>query len=168
MLFCNLFFYIASVHASLSRSLQLIVAISDPPRKQDAPKPLNFKSSALPGFAHPRAPQPRRFAIAISPTNPIHSKQNVDFVSDQTKLKQTWLLSSILRSVLCILKEDAATISNLRTIANTQFEEYVLHVDDLTRQLDTAAKENKTLNQLLRLAVRQKISVTERLQNMKM
>lgn len=41
--------------------LQIIVAISNPPKKQDAPpKPLNFRPALLPGF---RAQQPRRFDI---------------------------------------------------------------------------------------------------------
>lgn len=141
------------------------MAISNPPKKPDTPKPLTFKPSVLPGF---RGPQPRRFAIAISPTNSIHKKQNVDFVSDQIKHEQKWLLSSILRNVLCILKEDADTISSLRTMAAAEFAEYVIQVDDLTRQLNAVKRENKTLNQLLRLAVRQKLTVTERLQKMKM
>lgn len=140
------------------------MAISDPPKKQDTPKPLNFRPSILPGM---RAPQPRRFAIAISPNNSKHSIQNVDLVSDQSKLEQHWLLP-IIRNILRIQKEDAATISNLRTMAETQFDEHVSQVDDLMQKLDAAAKENKTLNQLLRLAVHQKLTVTERLQKIRM
>lgn len=140
------------------------MAISDPPKKQDVPKPLNSRPATFPGM---RAPQPRRFAIAISPNNSRHSTQNVDLVSDRTKLEQSGLMP-ILRSVLRIQKEDAATISGLRTMAEAQFEEYVAQVDDLMQQLDAVEKENKTLSQLLRLAVRQKLTITERLQKIKM
>lgn len=153
-------------HSFLAHRFQLIVAISNPPRKQDAPKPLNFKPSTLPGF---RGSQPRRFAIELSPINinTVHNKQNVDFVSDQSEYERN-RLSSILRNVMRIIQEDTAAISSLRTLAAAQFEEYILVVDDLVRQLNAAEKEKKTLSQMLRLAVQQKLTVTERLHKMKM
>lgn len=43
-------------------------------------------------------------------------------------------------------------------------EEYVTQVDDLTNQLSAAEDEKKTLNQLLRLAVQQKLGLTQRLE----
>lgn len=152
----------------LFRYFQLIVAISNPPKKQDAPTPLNFRPSTLPGM---RASQPRRFAIAISPNNSKQNIQNVDPVSDRTKHDQNCFLS-ILRNVVRIQKEDAATISSLRMKADTQLDEYITQVDDMMhhyiKKLDAAEKENKTLSQLLRLAVHQKLTVTDRLQRMKM
>lgn len=47
-------------------------------------------------------------------------------------------------------------------------EEYVTQVDDLNRQLEAAEEEKKTLNQLLRLAVQQKLTLTQRLEEMEM
>lgn len=43
-------------------------------------------------------------------------------------------------------------------------EEYVAQVDDLTQQLSSAEEEKKTLNQLLRLAVQQKLALTQKLE----
>lgn len=44
-------------------------------------------------------------------------------------------------------------------------EEYVTQVDELQQQLTAAEEEKKTLNQLLRLAVQQKLSLTQRLED---
>lgn len=45
-------------------------------------------------------------------------------------------------------------------------EEYVTQVDELQRQLMAAEEEKKTLNQLLRLAVQQKLTLTQRLEEL--
>lgn len=71
---------------------------------------------------------------------------------------------SKLRNELKTLKEDAATFSSLRAMFAARCEEYVTQVDDLTRQLDAAEEEKKTLNQLLRLAVQQKLALTQRIE----
>jgi len=71
---------------------------------------------------------------------------------------------SKLRNELKILKEDAATFSSLRAMFAARCEEYVTQVDDLNRQLEAAEEEKKTLNQLLRLAVQQKLALTQRLE----
>lgn len=79
------------------------MAISDPPKKPDTPRPINFKSTASPGF---RAPQPRRFALAIDQTSFLSSKyfddfssnENVDIVSDQTIHEQSSTLCTVLKS----------------------------------------------------------------------
>lgn len=75
---------------------------------------------------------------------------------------------SKLRHELRILKEDAATFSSLRAMFAARCEEYVTQVDDLTRQLNAAEEEKKTLNQLLRLAVQQKLTLTQRLEEYEM
>lgn len=49
-----------------------------------------------------------------------------------------------------------------------RIEEYDTLVNDLTRQLNAAEEEKKALNQLLRLAVKQKLTVTESLEKMKL
>ena len=45
-------------------------------------------------------------------------------------------------------------------------EEYVTQVDELQQQLSAAEEEKKTLNQLLRLAVQQKLGLTQRLEEL--
>lgn len=47
-------------------------------------------------------------------------------------------------------------------------EEYVTQVDELQRNLSAAEEEKKTLNQLLRLAVQQKLNITQRLEEFEM
>ena len=43
-------------------------------------------------------------------------------------------------------------------------EEYATQVDELQRQLSAAEEEKKTLNQLLKLAVHQKLELNQRLE----
>ncbi|XP_065338814.1 protein bicaudal D [Cloeon dipterum] len=71
-----------------------------------------------------------------------------------------------LRNELRVLKEDAATFSSLRAMFAARCEEYVTQVDELQRQLAAAEDEKKTLNQLLRLAVQQKLGLTQRLEEL--
>ncbi|XP_025425834.1 protein bicaudal D [Sipha flava] len=73
-----------------------------------------------------------------------------------------------LRNELRTLKEDAATFSSLRAMFAARCEEQVTHMDDLQRQLAAAEEEKKTLNQLLRLSVQQKLMVTQRLEEIEM
>lgn len=73
-----------------------------------------------------------------------------------------------LRNELRILKSDAATFSSLRAMFAARCEEYVTQVDDLTNQLTAAEDEKKTLNQLLRLAVQQKLVLTQKLEEFEM
>ena len=47
-------------------------------------------------------------------------------------------------------------------------EEYVTENDELGRQLTAAEEEKRTLNSLLRMAIQQKLSLTERLEDMEM
>ncbi|KAK3927546.1 Protein bicaudal D [Frankliniella fusca] len=71
-----------------------------------------------------------------------------------------------LRNELRLLKEDAATFSSLRAMFAARCEEYVTQVDELQRQLIAAEEEKKTLNQLLRLAVLQKLNLTQKLEEL--
>lgn len=47
-------------------------------------------------------------------------------------------------------------------------EEYSTENDELTRQLAAAEEEKRTLNSLLRMAIQQKLSLTERLEDLEM
>ena len=47
-------------------------------------------------------------------------------------------------------------------------EEYVSENDEVRRQLTAAEDEKRTLNSLLRMAIQQKLSLTERLEDLEM
>ncbi|KAG7494990.1 bicaudal D-like 2-like [Solea senegalensis] len=71
-----------------------------------------------------------------------------------------------LRNELKALKEDAATFSSLRAMFATRCDEYVIQLDDMQRQLAAAEDEKKTLNSLLRMAIQQKLALTQRLEDL--
>ncbi|XP_033968197.1 protein bicaudal D homolog 1-like isoform X1 [Pseudochaenichthys georgianus] len=71
-----------------------------------------------------------------------------------------------LRNELKALKEDAATFSSLRAMFATRCDEYVTQLDDMQMQLAAAEDEKKTLNSLLRMAIQQKLALTQRLEDL--
>ena len=73
-----------------------------------------------------------------------------------------------LRNELKTLKEDAATFATLRAMFTARCDEYVTQIDELQRQLTAAEEEKKTLNSLLRLAIQQKLTLTQRLEDIEM
>lgn len=73
-----------------------------------------------------------------------------------------------LRNELRLLKEDAATFSSLRAMFAARCEEYATQVDELQRQVGASDDEKKTLNQLLRMAIQQKLVLTQRLEDVEM
>ncbi|RWS29026.1 Protein bicaudal D-like protein [Leptotrombidium deliense] len=73
-----------------------------------------------------------------------------------------------LRNELKALKEDAATFASLRSMFAARCEEYVAQNDELQRQLQACEEEKKTLNSLLRIAIQQKLSLTQRLEDIEM
>jgi len=70
-----------------------------------------------------------------------------------------------LRNELKALKEDAATFASLRAMFAQRCDEYVTQLDELQRQLAAAEEEKKTLNSLLRMAIQQKLALTQRLED---
>ncbi|XP_018604645.2 protein bicaudal D homolog 2-like isoform X1 [Scleropages formosus] len=71
-----------------------------------------------------------------------------------------------LRNELKALKEDAATFSALRTMFASRCDQYVTQLDEMQRQLAAAEDEKKTLNSLLRMAIQQKLALTQRLEDL--
>ncbi|ELK12035.1 Protein bicaudal D like protein 1 [Pteropus alecto] len=71
-----------------------------------------------------------------------------------------------LRNELKALKEDAATFSSLRAMFATRCDEYVTQLGEMQRQLAAAEDEKKTLNTLLRMAIQQKLALTQRLEDL--
>ena len=73
-----------------------------------------------------------------------------------------------LRNELRLLKEDAATFSSLRAMFAARCEEYATQVEELQRQVSSSEEEKRTLNQLLRMAIQQKLVLTQRLEDVEM
>ncbi|XP_051759622.1 protein bicaudal D homolog 2-like [Ctenopharyngodon idella] len=71
-----------------------------------------------------------------------------------------------LRNELKALKEDAATFSSLRVMFASRCDQYVTQLDEMQRQLAAAEDEKKTLNTLLRMAIQQKLALTQRLEDL--
>ncbi|KER23399.1 hypothetical protein T265_08723 [Opisthorchis viverrini] len=69
-----------------------------------------------------------------------------------------------LRNELKTLKEDAATYASLRAMFAQRYDEYVTQMDELQRKLNLAEDEKRTVNSLLRLAIQQKLALTQRLE----
>lgn len=71
-----------------------------------------------------------------------------------------------LRNELKALKEDAATFASLRSMYSARCEDYAAQNDELQRQLQASEDEKKTLNSLLRIAIQQKLSLTQKLEDL--
>ncbi|XP_033119956.1 protein bicaudal D-like [Anneissia japonica] len=71
-----------------------------------------------------------------------------------------------LRGELKALKEDSATYTTLRAMFASRCDEYVTQLDEYQRQLLSAEEEKKTLNSLLRMAIQQKLAMTQRLEDL--
>lgn len=66
------------------------------------------------------------------------------------------------------LKEDAATFASLRSMFGARCEDYVSQIDELQRKYKASEEEKKTLNSLLRMVIQQKLSLTEKLEDLEM
>ncbi|XP_017481245.1 PREDICTED: protein bicaudal D-like [Rhagoletis zephyria] len=73
-----------------------------------------------------------------------------------------------LRNELKALKEDAATFASLRSMFSARCEDYVSQIDELQRKFKASEDEKKTLNSLLRIVIQQKLSLTEKLEELEM
>ncbi|XP_061630065.1 protein bicaudal D homolog 1 isoform X2 [Phyllopteryx taeniolatus] len=85
------------------------------------------------------------------------------YENEKTMVTETMMK---LRNELKALKEDAATFSTLRAMFATRCDEYVTQLDEMQRQLAAAEDEKKTLNSLLRMAIQQKLALTQRLEDL--
>ncbi|CAH8474843.1 unnamed protein product [Schistosoma rodhaini] len=71
-----------------------------------------------------------------------------------------------LRNELKTLKEDAAIYASLRAVFAQRYDEYMTQLDEMQRKLSVAEEEKRTANTLLRLAIQQKLAVTQRLEEL--
>ncbi|XP_018920676.2 protein bicaudal D homolog 1-like isoform X8 [Cyprinus carpio] len=85
------------------------------------------------------------------------------YENEKTMVTETMMK---LRNELKALKEDAATFSSLRAMFATRCDEYVSQLDEMQRQLAAAEDEKKTLNSLLRMAIQQKLALTQKLEDL--
>ncbi|XP_068104333.1 protein bicaudal D homolog 2-like [Hyperolius riggenbachi] len=83
------------------------------------------------------------------------------YENEKTMVSETMLK---LRHELKALKEDAATFSSMRSMFASRCDQYVNQLEDMQRQLVAAEDEKKTLNTLLRMAIQQKLALTQRLE----
>lgn len=71
-----------------------------------------------------------------------------------------------LRQELKQLKEDAVMFASLRAMFAQRCDEYATQLDEQRRLLMGAEEEKKTLNSLLRMAIQQKLALTQKLEDM--
>lgn len=70
-----------------------------------------------------------------------------------------------LRNELKSLKEEAVTFQSMRGMFAQRCDEYVTQLEEQRRQLEAAEDEKKTLNTLLRMAIQQKLALTQKLED---
>uniref|UniRef100_A0A915AUG7 Protein bicaudal D n=1 Tax=Parascaris univalens TaxID=6257 RepID=A0A915AUG7_PARUN len=71
-----------------------------------------------------------------------------------------------LRRELKAFKEDAATFASHRAMFTARCEELQAQVDEMAANQRAAEDEKRTLNSLLRMAIQQKLSLTQRLEDL--
>lgn len=71
-----------------------------------------------------------------------------------------------LRHEMKCLREEAATFASLRAMFAARCEEFQAKIDEYQQQLRAAEEEKKTLNSLLRMAIQQKLALTQRLEDL--
>jgi len=64
------------------------------------------------------------------------------------------------------LREDVAAFTSQRAMFASRCDEYATQLDELQRQMTVAETEKTTLNSLLRMAVQQKLSLTQQLDDL--
>lgn len=82
---------------------------------------------------------------------------------ENDKAVQSETVAQLKRS-LKALKAEVSTFSSLRGMYAARCEEYLVQVDELQRKYAASEEEKKTLNQLLKQAIHQKIDLTQRLE----
>ena len=82
---------------------------------------------------------------------------------ENDKAVQSETVAQLKRS-LKALKAEVSTFASLRGMYAARCEEYLVQVDELQRKFASSEEEKKTLNQLLKQAIHQKIDLTQRLE----
>ena len=66
------------------------------------------------------------------------------------------------------LTRPLSRVAGLRAMFAARCEEYVTQVDELQRQVASSEEEKKTLNSLLRMAIQQKLTLTQKLEDLEL
>ena len=66
------------------------------------------------------------------------------------------------------LREEAAAFSSQRAMFASRCDEYATQLDELQRQVQAMESEKRTLNSLLRMAVQQKLTLTQKLEDLEL
>lgn len=82
---------------------------------------------------------------------------------ENDKAVQSETVAQLKRS-LKAQKAEVSTFASLRGMYAARCEEYLVQVDELQRKFAASEEEKKTLNQLLKQAIHQKIDLTQRLE----
>ena len=69
-----------------------------------------------------------------------------------------------LKKQIKSLKSECQTFTSLRSMFSTRCEEYIHQLDDKQKAILAAEEEKRTLNQLLKQAIHQKVALTQRLE----
>ena len=66
------------------------------------------------------------------------------------------------------LREDAAAFASQRAMFASRCDEYATQLDELQKQIAAKEAEKRTLNSLLRMAVQQKLTLTQKVEDLEM
>nr|XP_020467513.1 protein bicaudal D homolog 2-like [Monopterus albus] len=116
--------------------------------------------------------QIKHLRVAVDPLGGSIKTETAELALSNLKTKYETEKSMVsetmmkLRNELKALKEDAATFSSLRVMFASRCDQYVTQLDEMQRQLAAAEDEKKTLNSLLRMAIQQKLALTQRLEDL--
>jgi protein bicaudal D len=168
----------SSVESSLERSNKKMAAaaggVSGPSDSENSTAEIDLQETQEQVVKLKSLLSTKREQIATLRTVLKANKQTAEYALNTLKSKydsEKIIVSETmvkLRNELKILKEDAATFSTLRAMFGARCEEYSTQVDEMGRQLTCAEDEKKTLNQLLRMAIHQKLVLTQKLEDIEM
>ena len=106
-----------------------------------------------------------RSVLKANKSTAEHALANLKHKYENEKVIVTETMTR-MRNELKVLKEDAATFASLRAMFAQRCDEYVTQLDELQRQNRAAEEERRTLNSLLRLAIQQKLTLTQKLEDL--
>ena len=106
-----------------------------------------------------------RSVLKANKSTAEHALANLKHKYENEKTIVTETMSR-MRNELKVLKEDAATFASLRAMFAQRCDEYVTQLDELQRQNRAAEDERRTLNSLLRMAIQQKLALTQKLEDL--
>uniref|UniRef100_A0A915M273 Uncharacterized protein n=1 Tax=Meloidogyne javanica TaxID=6303 RepID=A0A915M273_MELJA len=100
----------------------------------------------------------------------LRDKNETEIRQENNKLKELLAVKreQNLRSQLKLFKEDAATFASHRAMFTARTEDLQQQLESAQNLLKTADEEKKTLNQLLRMSIQQKLMITQRMEELEM